>query len=382
MDSQLEEWMTAFHFFLTFTHSGLAGADAAGDPEREGVLDAVKAAICANINLFMEMNEEEFAKDLPRFAQAVCNLLLQVSNRPGQDNLAMSAIRFLTTVARSVYSKLFADPNVLKQICESIILPNLRVRDEDEEVFDMNPIEYIRRDIEGGDSDTRRRAAADLVKALTDAFETEVTAMFTGYVTALLQEHAADPVNGWRAKDCAVYLVMAVTVKGKTGERGATTTNRLVNISDFFTQQVLPELQNPQVNERPILKADALKFVTTFRSQLPSETLLALLQPITALLGSEHVVVHSYAATAIERFLALKENGRSKLAVSDVLKVAQQLLTGLFAAFRHADSAENEYLMRAIMRLISFLGAEMAPVAPMCLKVSLQVSWLTYTGTM
>jgi hypothetical protein len=61
------------------------------------------------------------------------------------------------------------------------------VRDEDEEVFEMNPIEYIRRDIEGGDSDTRRRAAADLVKALTDAFEAEVTAMFTGYVTALLQ---------------------------------------------------------------------------------------------------------------------------------------------------------------------------------------------------
>jgi exportin-2 (importin alpha re-exporter) len=55
-----------------------------------------------------------------------------------------------------------------------------------------------------------------------------------------LQENAADPSKGWRAKDCAVYLVMAVTVKGKTGERGATTTNRLVNISDFFTQQVRP----------------------------------------------------------------------------------------------------------------------------------------------
>lgn len=35
-----------------------------------------------------------------------------------------------------------------------------------------------------------------------------------------------------------MYLVMAVTVKGKTGELGATTTNRLVNISDFFAQQV------------------------------------------------------------------------------------------------------------------------------------------------
>jgi exportin-2 (importin alpha re-exporter) len=80
----------------------------------------------------------------------------------------------------------------------------------------------------------------------------------------------------------------------------------------MFWLQVLPELQDAAVNERPILKADALKFVTTFRSQLPATTLLALLQPITTLLGSEQVVVHSYAATAIERFLALKEGGRSK----------------------------------------------------------------------
>lgn len=40
---------------------------------------------------------------------------------------------------------------------------------------------------EGGDSDTRRRAAADLVRALTDTFEAQVTQLFTGYVGALLQ---------------------------------------------------------------------------------------------------------------------------------------------------------------------------------------------------
>lgn len=61
---------------------------------------------------------------------AICSTMLgalQVTQRPGQDNLAMNAIRFLTTVAKSVHHKLFADANVLKQICESIILPNLRV---------------------------------------------------------------------------------------------------------------------------------------------------------------------------------------------------------------------------------------------------------------
>ncbi|KAF8072350.1 hypothetical protein HT031_000009 [Scenedesmus sp. PABB004] len=369
MESQLDDWMAAFHTFLTFSHPGLDAEDAAGDPDREGASAGVKAAVCGVVDLFMALNEEECAKYLQTFVTDVWHLLVAVSPRAGDDRLAMSAISFLTTVARSVHAKLFADPGVLKQICESIVLPNLRVRSEDEEVFEVNPVEYIRRDIEGSDSDTRRRAAADLVRALTTAFEADVTALFTGYVAALLAEHAADRSGcGWRSKDAAVFLVMAVTVKGKTGERGATTTNALVNIGDFFAQQVLPELQDPDVNAVPILKADALKFVTTFRSHLPAATLLALLGPCTALLRSEAVVVHSYAAHAIERFLALREGGRPKLAVSDVLPVAQPLLSGLFGGFGHPDSGENEYLMRAVVRLITFLGPQMAPVAPMCLK--------------
>lgn len=49
-----------------------------GDPEREGVLDGVKAAVCANINLFMETSEEEFAKFLQTFVTDVWHLLMQV----------------------------------------------------------------------------------------------------------------------------------------------------------------------------------------------------------------------------------------------------------------------------------------------------------------
>jgi hypothetical protein len=45
------------------------------------------------------------------------------------------------------------------------------------------------------------------------------------------------------------------------------------------------------------------------------------------------------------------------------------MLGALFAAFKHPDSSENEYLMKAVMRLISFLGPGMSPVAPMCLQV-------------
>lgn len=87
----------------------------------------------------------------------------------------MSAIQFLTTVSRSARnSSLFQSEDALRQICEKIVIPNLRLNDDLEEMFEMNYVEYVRRDTEGSDFDTRRRAATELVKALNGQFEAEV----------------------------------------------------------------------------------------------------------------------------------------------------------------------------------------------------------------
>lgn len=60
-------------------------------------------------------------------------------------------------------------------------------------------------------------------------------------------------------KDCALHMVMALAVKGKTAAAGATSVNELVNIEQFFEEHVLPELSTSDVNERPVLKADGLR---------------------------------------------------------------------------------------------------------------------------
>ena len=67
----------------------------------------------------------------------------------------------------------------------------------------------------------------------------------------------------------------------------------------------MPELQAGP-SSQAILQADALKFVTIFRSQLPKASLLAIFPQLVALLKSESNVVHSYAAILIERLLASK----------------------------------------------------------------------------
>lgn len=60
------------------------------------------------------------------------------------------------------------------QVCENIVIPNTRLRDDAEEMFEFNWLEYVRQDTEGSDADTRRRAACELVRALTDKFPAEV----------------------------------------------------------------------------------------------------------------------------------------------------------------------------------------------------------------
>lgn len=52
----------------------------------------------------------------------------------------------------------------------------------DEEMFEDNPDEYIRRDIEGSDVDTRRKAACDLIKVLAKFLEPQIKTVFLTYV--------------------------------------------------------------------------------------------------------------------------------------------------------------------------------------------------------
>ena len=61
-----------------------------------------------------------------------------------------------------------------------------------------------------------------------------MTQLFSSYVVSSLQQYGQSPAQNWRAKDTAVYLVVALTVQGQTTARETTATNQLVNVLDFF----------------------------------------------------------------------------------------------------------------------------------------------------
>ncbi|CAJ0923093.1 unnamed protein product [Ranitomeya imitator] len=67
-----------------------------------------------------------------------------------------------------------------------------------------------------GDIDTRRRAACDLVRGLCKFFEGPVTNIFSCYVSSMLQEYAKNPSVNWKHKDAAIYLVTSLASKAQT----------------------------------------------------------------------------------------------------------------------------------------------------------------------
>ena len=108
--------------------------------------------------------------------------------------------------------------------------------------------------------------------------------------------------------------------------------NELVPLADFFTTHVAPELASP--NGSLVLKADCLKFVTTFRGALTKQAVMGVMQPVVALVAAEKNVVHSYAAHCMERVLTTRDAKLPRYSSADLGAVLQQLLSNLFTALR------------------------------------------------
>ncbi len=167
------------------------------------------------------------------------------------------------------HSHLFQNPETLQRICSDIILPNMIMRQSDEEIFEDDPMEYLRRHLEGSDSETRRRSSADLVRALLENFGPQVTEILSKFIGQHLQLYEANRVTNWRSKDTALYLITALSATAVTSKTGATKTNALINVGQIFEQNIVNDLIEPvNGSVNPIIKVDALKFLTVFRSHV------------------------------------------------------------------------------------------------------------------
>lgn len=351
-------WMTEFSKYLSYSNPLLEDPSEENEP---GPIEKLQSAIIENLNLYASKYEEEFMPYLPQFTQVIWKLLTNAGPQPKYDSLTINGIKFLTSVcSKQMNTPLFTDP-VLRDIVEQIVVRNVTATESDEEMFECNPTEYIRKDIEGSDQDTRRRCASELIRSLLKFFDVQISQLSLAYIRAMLEQYQKS--LDWKAKDAALHLVLAISVMSSNSLTGAGALNPLVNILEIFTSHVLPEIQDTDVNARPIVKADAIKLICVFRSHLQAPFLLEILPHIIKHLFSSCVVIQTYAALCIERFLMIKDMGENRVYTQRITKVhlipyLDSLFTGLFQVLDNPELPENDYVMKCVMRVLSALGSD------------------------
>ncbi|GBE78774.1 Importin-alpha re-exporter [Sparassis crispa] len=283
------------------------------------------------------------------------------------DGLVSQSLRFISTAIRSGhYAQLFGSKETISSLVQGIVVPNVGLRDHEIEQFEDDPLEYIRLDLAlpslgvmgiSSDAVTRRQAAAEVLRALVSSgFEDDTTAVAGAWIGEGLHEYAANKAENWRAKDTAIYLMTAVATRGSTTQHGVTSTNTLVDVVQFFSNHVFQDLQADANSVHPILQVDAIRFLYTFRNQLIKPQLLSVLPLLVRHLGSENYVCYTYAAISIERILFIKQGTQLLFSQADVQDIAPPLLDALLSKIEKAGTpekvAENDYLMKCVMRVI------------------------------
>ena len=363
-EDAMPQWMPLFSEVLYYQNPLLVDDS---EDMAAGPIERLQAAVLENINLYVGKYEEEFMPYLEGYTQTVWKMLMEVGPQQKYDLLAVSALRFLTTVSsKKMNEKLFTE-QVLKDILQHIVMKNLIASESDEEMFEDNPTEYIRKDMEGSDQDTRRRCAIELVRSLLKYFDQFVSQTCEGLIASLLQQYQTN--GDWKTKDAALHLLLASAAKNIS----CSELNPLVKMQEIFNTHVLVEAQDPNVNANPIVKADAIKLICLFRTHLPVEFLITLLPCVINHLKSEQVVVQTYAAICIERFLSIRDKAADgsvsmRITKEHIAPHSQALMTELFAVLENPELTENDYVMKCIMRLLAVLKSDIVPLTQLILN--------------
>ncbi|KAF0694245.1 hypothetical protein As57867_014805, partial [Aphanomyces stellatus] len=369
-EDHMGEWMTAFEFLLRYEHAALTSES---DDEAD-LLTLLHSAVLENVLIYAEKYEEEFAPYVQTFTQVIWQKVTVLSLLPKHDEVAAKSMKFLRSIAmQHGTTALFQQESVLSELCNNIVVRNLQLRESDVELFEDNPLEFIRRDIEGNDGDTRRSAATELLRGLRQKYDDAVSRICLATITSLLQEYAAAPRAKWMQKDVAINLVTALAAVKQTRARGVSEVHAKVPLLDIFTGHILPQLEQRH-DKHPtslLLTAGALKFVATFRNQLPVHVMTTLFPLLADCLMPDQFVVHTYAAYCIDRLLTVKDDPPSGVATvvprrfhKDLLHpYVAPLLNQVFGILCDPAYPENDYLMRMVLRVLVVAQDTVLPLA-------------------
>eukprot|EP00002_Diphylleia_rotans_P039665 TRINITY_DN9255_c0_g1_i1.p1 TRINITY_DN9255_c0_g1~~TRINITY_DN9255_c0_g1_i1.p1 ORF type:complete len:823 (+),score=84.09 TRINITY_DN9255_c0_g1_i1:53-2521(+) len=282
---------------------------------------------------------------------AVYKILTDFPSFNNNEQVVIGCVVILQVCSLSPDFPFVESPQALQALFERVILQNIALTNSDLECFELNPHEYVRKDMEGWDVGTRRRASLELVKTLCSRIPQILVPLTLQQVVAMLQIYQQNPASQWRLKNVSIQLVTGLHCYAADHSDYSVVLNSFVR--DFLERHVLGEIQNPAEN-CPIIKADCLKFLFDMRKQIPKEFVYVIMNYSVEMIRSDYDVIRIYSCILLEHLLTNKSL-KTRVASQDVAGLAPRFFDHIFHWICSTSDQENIHPLKCLLRFINFL---------------------------
>ncbi|KAG9391141.1 hypothetical protein J8273_7415 [Carpediemonas membranifera] len=365
-EDNLPTFTQMFAFILEARNDFMSAA-----PEDKTMLVKAQTATVRNVRFCVtHIDEGDFKDYVSKFTPLIWTLLQSLSAAATLDSLAIACIQYVQSIATSpYYFHTLREPETLRTIVKSVVLPSLAVRDEDVDEFEMNPRQFVQLDLDHfSDAEySRAGAASELVSALCIHFEQPVLAVAVEKLDSVLQ---TTPVTE-ASRILAIKFFSSISIVGFILKRGVTSIRcDEPTLYGFLEQHVVPAL----TAQDPMLVAAAIKFIAFFRPYLQPRHITACITQLWEKLEADCYVVSAYSAYTLDYLLRMQKDGQPVIPFESISGRVMSAFTVVFSRLTREDEwGTCSQLLKLAIRLLV-----QAP-APLALAVSKDV-YATLSG--
>ncbi|CAM40492.1 putative CAS/CSE/importin domain protein [Leishmania braziliensis MHOM/BR/75/M2904] len=324
----------------------------------------MNSAVIACMTHWLNSFDEDFENFAPQFIEVVIGMLAShMSSDLSMDDLAVCCLELVSSACRGTTRSHLNTREKLQYILQFIILPNLALCEDDLDTYTSDPDEYVKRNMEGSNFHTRRRAAVELVRSLLLYLPEVARPLLAEVTTELLRTAHGD----WRAKDTAIYLAFVLVVDGQlvNTQRGVTAQqlSDVIPVAQILEGHVFPEIRCDLSAQSPgIVKADCMLVVAAFRYLIAPSAYEFLVPALTHHIAVGDAVVMTYAAHTLKCFLSVTEAPAAAAIEAVFTGNTISILEGLCVRIQ-GEETPNPYLMQYLMSMCFRFPKLVAPFA-------------------
>ena len=304
----------------------------------------LKSKVLKCITLYAQKYDEDFEPYVKEFCTSVWDLLARASGFSQYDRFVSSCLEYfrVVTFKPQIAELIHSNLNVM---FSNLILPNMILSEDEEDLAESAPMEFIKMFLEDANEDTRRCACGQLMKVLIKQFPQDINRLVLDQQVTVLNAFVTSNQGYWKQMDALILLLSGVfplLYSPRNGASSVATTP--AHIIELYTNLISPQLTSQSF---PILKTSCLKFIYVYRNQFPREMLLDIITKVISFLD---VLLSSYAAATLERLLMIKEDKNLLFTKEFISGSLKQLLQSIATALQ--KHPRNTYIMNSFFRVI------------------------------